>query len=240
MTPRSEADIALLAAYARTLDADIVALQEVDGRAVAARLFPPDRYDIYLTHDAVTQRVGFAIRKGLAWIANPDVAALDLDPGARWHLRSGADITVTIDGHALRLLAVHLKAGCREDDFDHTRRPQCATLHGQLAPLAGWVAQRQADGAPFIVLGDLNRWMDPPDAFAAVLDRAAPLLRATAGRSNPCWGDAPFVDQIIAGGAARAWIEPGSLRVLLYRETDRAFRERLSDHCPVSVRLRLP
>jgi hypothetical protein len=28
-----------------------------------------------------------------------------------------------------------------------------------------------------------------------------------------------------------------SLRVMGYRETDRSFRDRLSDHCPVSVTL---
>jgi hypothetical protein len=30
------------------------------------------------------------------------------------------------------------------------------------------------------------------------------------------------------------------MNVLVYAERDRSFRERLSDHCPVSVRLRLP
>jgi hypothetical protein len=33
---------------------------------------------------------------------------------------------------------------------------------------------------------------------------------------------------------------PDSLRVMVYAERDRAFRDRLSDHCPISVRLRLP
>jgi hypothetical protein len=48
------------------------------------------------------------------------------------------------------------------------------------------------------------------------------------------------VDHIIAGGAARGWMQADSLRVLVYREQGRDWRERLSDHCPVSVRFRLP
>jgi hypothetical protein len=30
------------------------------------------------------------------------------------------------------------------------------------------------------------------------------------------------------------------MNVLVYAERDRSYRERLSDHCPVSIRLRLP
>jgi exonuclease III len=35
-------------------------------------------------------------------------------------------------------------------------------------------------------------------------------------------------------------MEPDSLRVLVYRETGADWKERLSDHCPVAVQLRLP
>jgi hypothetical protein len=42
------------------------------------------------------------------------------------------------------------------------------------------------------------------------------------------------------GGPARAWIEAGSLKVMIYKETDPAWKDRLSDHCAVSVRLAPP
>jgi hypothetical protein len=42
------------------------------------------------------------------------------------------------------------------------------------------------------------------------------------------------------GGAARDWLLPDTLRVLTYHETGAEWKQRLSDHCPVSVRLRLP
>ena len=71
--------------------------------------------------------------------------------------------------------------------------------------------------------------------------RAGALARATEGHSDPCWGEnGDFIDHILAGGAARAWMQPATLRVLVYRETDPALKERLSDHCPVSVRFDLP
>ena len=90
------------------------------------------------------------------------------------------------------------------------------------------------------MLGDFNRWMDDKDQFLAGLREAAPLVRATEGRSSPCWGGERFIDHILAGGAAAGWMQPATLTVLSYRETDPVWKERLSDHCPVAVRFALP
>lgn len=239
--PKPAEAVARLARYAAALDADIVALQEVDGPAIAARVFAPERYALHFTADAVVQRVGFAVRRGLRFAANPDLTALDPDPEAAHHLRSGADITLELPGGAaLRLLAVHLKSGCREERLGGSTRPACLALGAQIPALAGWVAERRAEGVPFMLLGDFNRWMDGQDALLGALARAAPLLRATEGRASPCWGGGNFIDHLLAGGAARDWMRPETLRVMVYRETGAEWRERLSDHCPVSVRLRIP
>ena len=42
------------------------------------------------------------------------------------------------------------------------------------------------------------------------------------------------------GGAARNWLVQDSLRVMVFAERGGDWRDRLSDHCPISVRLRLP
>jgi endonuclease/exonuclease/phosphatase family metal-dependent hydrolase len=237
---RDAADFAALRHYADTLNADIVAFEEVDGPEVAAQVFAPDRYTLHLTADHVTQRTGFAIRKGLAFTANPDVTSLNVYAAdAPYPLRSGADITLRLGANRLRLLAVHLKTGCREDPPERSRRPACATLAAQIPPLQAWIAARQQEGVPFVIMGDFNRWMDGDDPLLAELRLAAPLVRATEGRADPCWGGGRFIDHILAGGAAGQWIQPNSLRVMVYRETDLAAKERLSDHCPVSVMLRV-
>lgn len=237
--PKRPEDIEALRRYAAMLDADVVAFQEVDGPEIAAQVFPPQRYAIVTTGDDVVQRVGFAIRRGIPVSRNPDLVGLDIDPAARHRLRSGADITLDLPGGRLRLLSVHLKSGCNHGRLSGSGRV-CDILRQQVAPLQGWIAQRRGEGVPFVLLGDFNRRMEGRDELLAALTAAAPLVRATEGRASPCWGGDSFIDHILAGGAARGWMQPDSLRVMVYRETDAAARERLSDHCPVSVRFRLP
>jgi endonuclease/exonuclease/phosphatase family metal-dependent hydrolase len=138
------------------------------------------------------------------------------------------------------VLAVHLKTGCFDDPLGRRTSRSCAELREQMPPLLDWIGARQAEGVAFAILGDFNRHMDGRDQFWGTLTRAAPLTRATEGHSSPCWGGEPFIDHLILGGPARDWLEPNSLRVMMYRETGAGWKERLSDHCPVSVRLRLP
>lgn len=122
--PRSEADYAELRHQADLLNADVIAIEAVESKAAAERVFEPSRYDVVMSARRVSgrsgacygkpgqsirhQAVGFAIRKGVSWSRNRDLSALGLgNPDLRW----GVDITIN-GARPLRLLAVHLKSGC--------------------------------------------------------------------------------------------------------------------------------
>ncbi len=237
-TTKLPADIATLAAYAAHLDADAVGIEEVDGPEIAARIFPADRYQIFMTGDHVVQRVGIAVRRGFEVVRHPDLLALDVtSPDAEHHLRSGLDVTITRAGLQLRVLVVHLKTGCWRSGFSETEPYQCKLLHRQLEILKAWLEARQAEHVPFVLMGDFNRNMPAHDVFLDALEASAPMVLATSGHISPCWGGENFIDHIFAGGPAAPWLEPETLRVMVYRETSPEMKERLSDHCAVSVLL---
>jgi endonuclease/exonuclease/phosphatase family metal-dependent hydrolase len=236
--PRRDADFVRLRAYADRLNADVVAFEEVDGLAAAARVFDPARYALLTIHQDVVQQVGLAVRRDITVTQNADLTALDVEPGAPHRLRNGLDATLVFPGGGvLRLLAVHLKTGCHTDHLSGSTRPQCVLLAQQIPPLAAWVAARQAEGGAYAVLGDFNRVMDMPEEMSSALRRAGDMDRATDGQADPCWQGGAFIDHIFLGGAARAWKVPGSLRVMTYRTETEKDRDRLSDHCPVSLAL---
>ena len=238
---RSNEDIAALRRYARALDADVIALQEVDG-ADAARLVFPD-YDFCFSGRVAVQNNGFAIRRGLAHACGPDLADLsladDVRRGVELELYPGTP-------RAMRLLSVHLKSGCARDALDSTRT-SCVELRRQVPLLERWIDAQAGGHEPFAVLGDFNRdlqhepggttvWADIDDADPAGADL---VNTADAGKFQNCMPSqtfSGFIDYIVLGRQAARGLVPGSFGREIYRPRDAA-RRKLSDHCPVFIRL---
>jgi endonuclease/exonuclease/phosphatase family metal-dependent hydrolase len=244
--PRSDDDYAALSSYAASLDADVIAFQEVENAAAAQRVFDPAVYSIVIEQRTGTpnskppcngapqlhlnrQATGFAIRKELKIERHPDFTALqDGDP----NLRSGVDVTVTPpDGTPIRLLSVHLKSGCARGD----KGASCETLRRQADVLEGWIEARAKGAERFTILGDFNRRLAlPSDGVWAVLDGPpGPTdLTLAAGETRPhC--DArytSFIDHIV--------LDPRAARPnFKFNEITYGAGEHLSDHCAVSVTL---
>ncbi|WP_051625829.1 endonuclease/exonuclease/phosphatase family protein [Kozakia baliensis] len=237
---RDPNDFDRLARYARQLDSDVIGIEEVDGAQVAQRVFPADRYRLIVSHEPIVQRVGLVVRRDIQVEINPELTDLNVyDSSASHPLRAGLDVTLTDGQTRFRVLVVHLKTGCWDQPLNE-RGHSCPILKRQFAVLDNWVLERQDEGVPFIVLGDFNRRLTENDPLMHLLNADAPMLLTTAGRASPCWGGEYFIDHILLGGMAKSWLVPDSLRVMNYRGAHEADRARLSDHCPVSVRLDLP
>lgn len=243
--PRTDADYQALRAYAEALNADVVAVQEVESKAAVERVFDPSRYVVVVEErvgsgrggacrgrDGLTirdQRTGFAIRRGLTFDRQADLVALQLGNS---DLRSGVDIVVRPQGgEPMRLLSVHLKSGCSSGD----RNEACPVLMQQVPVMEDWIDRRAGEGVRFAVLGDFNRrlaqagdtvWADWDDGEPSDADLSL-AAGMTGARCNPRYPD--FIDQIVLDRRA------ASDQVGFEEKTYEG--DALSDHCAITVSL---
>lgn len=183
--PRQEADYQALHAMAQSLNATIIAVQEIENAAALARVFDPADYELIVSERPETrvtacrrrprqlinpQRTGFALHRqrlaeqGLRWERLEDFAEIGFSYSSlRWGTRIGlfaADDSTPM----LELMSLHLKAGCAWGALDRPQleRAQCRTLRRQRGILEEWIDDRAAAGQPFVLLGDFNRQLDQP------------------------------------------------------------------------------
>ncbi len=234
--PRIDADYRALRKFSEALDADIVALQEVDGARAAARVFDASEYNFFFSRRDDVQRTGFAVRKTIHVVFDQDFIELALNGS----VRRGVDIVVDIAGNRLRLLSVHLKSRCFNKPLNTDDR-HCRMLKQQASTLENWIDSRTREGVPFIILGDFNRQFDDSrDDFYPDIDDGDPpplaLFRVTENRRSACLdGRFPiYIDHIVLDEQANAFLVPGSFRQLVITEQDYA-AFRLSDHCPIAI-----
>lgn len=238
---RSATDIAGMARVAGRLDADVVAIEEVDGAAAASQVF--HHYNFCFTGGREVQNTGFAIRRGLPFRCGPDLMELSLGDA----LRRGATLVLYPgSGRELHLLAVHLKSGCARAALD-SRARACARLARQAPALRDWIVAQRRAGHRYAVLGDFNRelqgergdglWAqwggDGPDAPLVNTADGAAFRNCYTGQTHT-----GYIDYILLGATLAPALQRGSFERLTYSSAD-AWRLKLSDHCPVAVRLRL-
>lgn len=244
--PRERADYDAIGRGVVELDADIVAIQEVENEAAARRVFPAPDWHVEMSSRPATGpgrpclyrpgarlghlATGFAIRRGVAYRRNGDLDSLGKgDPLRRW----GTDITVTKGGRDLRLLSVHLESGCwgSGQDRDNGREEICVVLRGQIMRLKAWADARRAEGEAFVILGDFNRRLAVPGdwGWRILSPPPAPLHLPTSGRVAQCDPRfREFIDHLVVGGGASAIRVAGS-----FREMPRHGPH--PDHCAVSA-----
>ncbi|MFD2265413.1 endonuclease/exonuclease/phosphatase family protein [Lacibacterium aquatile] len=263
---RSPEHFARLARYAERLDADIIAIEEVENEAVARLVFDPTKYEIFLTNEQDHQRVGFAVRHGVVHQKNPtslplfDVLGTPDTPPTQRSLRQALQMTVQFGGLSIEMLAVHLKSRCAREPVS-TANDHCPDFAKQVPVLKAWLKEQHEANKPFIVLGDFNREFEDiapqgngtylvsdDEVWKEMLSAAPDLVRTTAGQRSHCWGAyyAQFIDHIVLDGQAAKLLRPYTFYQMVFDEQPRSdeegryLREYLSDHCPASVLMQQP
>lgn len=245
--PRTAEEIAKLKMYAKNLDAHIVGLQEVGSETAVRQLFPEDEWQIIMSDrpenepyecrengfSSTQQKVAFAVKKDIEVLKVTNHSQFGLDrPG----LRYGLAITVKTPLGATEILNLHLKSGCFVDNYTRKESEACERLGKQIPLLQALVAQYEASGKPYMLIGDFNHRLTASyNRMTQMLKSSAESLSVATQNMLGChpWYPAP-IDNVLVGNTNSDVIARTAQAIAF---EDMTVDNMLSDHCAVSVDL---
>ncbi|ARP40332.1 endonuclease/exonuclease/phosphatase family protein [Vibrio syngnathi] len=247
---RNQADFDQLETYFKSLDADVIAFQEVDDVNAIQRI-AGNQYKILMSDRSlpqnshhqfkkVNQYTGFAVRKGTTLT---DYADFPLETSANSKLRFASYMVVETDTKPIHMLSVHLKAGC---SGAYKSNRDCSRLKDQAKQLNKWIQQRERRDEDYAILGDFNHnlsysrdwmWKDMTqntDAQLATRKTRADCKVRSNRNNHRTHQFRSVIDHIVVSKSLDA--SPAKQKVF---ETQDVLDYKLSDHCPVSTTIKL-
>jgi endonuclease/exonuclease/phosphatase family metal-dependent hydrolase len=255
--PRSTLDYEKLRNFSELLKADVIALQEVENTAAVERVFPKSEWNIVLSdrpnsrsyncrgndQESTQQRVAVVLRKGIKYQNKGSFEELGLKMEG---LRYGVVVEIFGDRDTINLLALHLKSGCFVDDYSTSKLRACEVLETQIETLDDWIENSIRENKKFIVLGDFNSRLTVENSMfwnkLVNMDNMPIGIQNGMQNLTGCHPRYPdLIDHIILGPETSKLQIQNSQMVHFYSSTGRHMAEEdmLSDHCPVSLVLRL-
>ncbi len=239
--PRSETDDKLLAVVLGDIDADVLAVQEVENEEALKRLLQhiakesSSEYHIALGASGGKQKVGFLYRKPVELVSVREIDAIAVEKG---RTRAGLLALFRVGGLEWAMLAVHLKSTSRADSTPELVQRSLALRTAQAVEILTFTNSfhQALPTKPLFILGDFN---DSPRKKRTTLDtlkHAPNLTFLTADLASCSYSGLPAIDHIIASSSATGRVLRGTLRTVNFRAmlSEKA-SERVSDHCPVVV-----
>ncbi|CAH7000404.1 Metal-dependent hydrolase [Vibrio chagasii] len=246
---RDQADFDKLEEYFQSLNADVVAFQEVDDINAIQRV-AGDQYKILMSDRAlpknsnrqfkeVNQYTGFAVRKE---VSLTDYADFPLESSSNSKLRFASYIVIETETKPIHMLSVHLKAGC---SGAYKSNRDCSRLKEQAQQLNKWIKQRERNNEDYAILGDFNHnlaysrdWMwkeltQYTDAQLATRKTRADCKVRSNRNNHRTHQFRSVIDHIVVSGSLNA--APAKQQVF---ETQDVLDYKLSDHCPVSTTIK--
>ena len=243
---RDQADFDKLGTYFQSLNADVVAFQEVDDVNAIQRV-AGDQYQILMSDRAlpknsnhqfkeVNQYTGFAVRKG---VPLTDYADFPLETTSNSKLRFASYIVIETETKPIHMLSVHLKAGC---SGAYKSNRDCSRLKEQAQQLNKWIKQRERNNEYYAILGDFNHnlaysrdWMwkeltQYTDAQLATRKTRADCKVRSNRNNHRTHQFRSVIDHIVVSESLNA--DPAKQQVF---KTQDVLDYKLSDHCPVST-----
>ncbi|WP_100642958.1 HAD family acid phosphatase [Alteromonas facilis] len=249
--PRTSEELAKLQAYASSLDADVVGLQEVASVEAVAQLFPTSEWQLFVSarpdsepytcrrsgFTSTQQKVAIAVRKGIDVV---NVSTLDEFGLGLRGLRHGLELQIDTPLGPVNVLNVHMKSGCFVDNYARADSEACSIFKQQAPILDAWVEKQEVSKQPYVLMGDFNHRLSAPynqlnrDLITNSNGTASTLVNTT----KDTLGCHPYypalIDHILIGGQAMQTLDK---TISVHTFDDMQVENMLSDHCAVSLNL---
>jgi len=249
--PRTEQETIKLKQYAKSLNADIIALQEVASVKAVESLFPKSEWQIVMSSrpdsevydcrktgaKSTQQKIAFAVHNSIKILNTQPFDALAL---GRNGLRYGLELTVESPLGKMTLLNVHMKSGCFVDNYSRTDSDACKTFAQQAPILDNWTEQKEQAGMPYMILGDFNHRLSAPynhltRQLSVNSDNSVSNLENLGADIIGCHPYYPApIDHILAGHLPNKGLQK---TMTMHKFDDMTPNAMLSDHCALSVDL---
>lgn len=242
---RNQDDWQTLSYYSDKLNADVLALQEVNGKGAISKLVG-DGYHVFLSERSlannssnqfkdINQYTGFAVNKRYSVVEHRDLN-LNVDRNGKLRFATYIEI-VRPEAPSIHALSVHLKAGCQSKERNNR---SCRILRAQGEKLNAWINEREAEGDEYLIMGDFNHnlafkgdWLLTLLSKGNSLELASQNTKATCEiRSNRNPNQTHRFRNLIDHILVSPGITSRSVAQLNYQKQD-VLSYTLSDHCPV-------
>ena len=231
---RSDADYDRISTLIGEIDADILALQEIENKAALSRLSSKlDNYQFKIVNDDYPQKTAYLVKNEIDIVNTGCYFPIEVIPG---DTRPGFYLAVKYKNEKIHLMNLHFKSTSRYDSTDRLRRESIRIRTRQAEKAAHFADSLISAGEENVVIsGDLN---DNPfktnRETLSSLKNNNNLIFLTDGLPscrNRLWHT---IDHIVVSKPLFGNYLKGSSRVVNFNNSvhDR-FTEKISDHCPV-------
>ena len=204
---REASDYVEIQSIIASLDADVIAFQEIGSIAALEAVLPSGYNFQFETRclenntmcraDADDIYTAIAVREGL------DASFFQIDSLAIEHqnecgdtpreVRGGVGADILFEGQRYLVPSLHLKATCKDNSVEEGTEDDCATQRAQIERLREWMDAQPSD-ATLVLAGDFNRKLldesdDIRSAFFSDIDQENFLPN---GSNRSCWSTFDF------------------------------------------------
>lgn len=240
--PRTAEHLQKMSTLLEDINADVLAMQEVEGNAAVDRLRSfLAGYDWRVTAGSGDQQV--------ALLAKPTVKAEFVDaftllPGQENRTRPALLSKVTRGESVFFVLCVHFKSTSRYDSTDQMK-DESRRMRSQQAERLVFLSdsiQKANAGAGIMILGDLNDFpLRKKYASLGAIIESKTLSFLTDSLENSERKGWYVIDHIVVNDVAKSWYVPGSAQVWpAAQRFSKEEKKNISDHEPVFAKFLIP